>query len=56
MIHFIYLIAFAAFVSIAFGVLTTGTPRERMWYSGKTFLQFMVVSLILAWLLYFIPW
>jgi hypothetical protein len=56
MIHFIYLVAFAALVSVAFAALSTGTTRERLWYSGKTFLQFMVVSLILAWILYFIPW
>ena len=55
MIHFIYLTAFAALVSTAFGALSTGTTRERVIYGGKTFLQFLVISLILAWILYFIP-
>ena len=55
MIHFIYLTVFAFLVSAAFGALSTGTTRERLWYAGKTFLQFMVISLILAWILYFIP-
>lgn len=56
MIHFIYLTAFAALVSAAFGAMSTGTAMERLWYTGKTFLQFMVVSVVLAWILYFIPW
>ena len=55
MIHFLYLFAFALFVSVMFGVFADGTVRERLWYGGKTFLQFLLVSLGLAWLLYFIP-
>ena len=55
MIHFLYLTAFGALVSIAFGSLANGTSRERIIYGVKTFLQFMVVSLLLAWILYFIP-
>lgn len=56
MIHFIYLIAFALFVSIAFGALSSGTSRQRIIYGAKTFAQFVVISLVLAWILYFIPW
>ncbi len=56
MIHFLYLIGFAFFVSVAFSVFANGTPKERLWYGIKTFLQFVLVSLVLAWLLYFIPW
>ena len=56
MIHFLYLIGFAFFVSVAFSVFSNGTLKERMWYGTKTFLQFVLVSLVLAWLLYFIPW
>jgi hypothetical protein len=55
MIHFIYLTVFAALVSAAFGAFSTGRTRERLIYTGKTFLQFMIISLILAWILYFIP-
>lgn len=55
MIHFLYLVAFAFFVSIVFGVLANGSTRERVWYGTKTFLQFLIVSLVLAWVLYFIP-
>lgn len=56
MIHFLYLLGFAFFVSIAFAVFATGTPRERIIYCVKTFAQFVLVSLVLAWILYFIPW
>ena len=56
MIHFLYLIAFAFFVSVIFGAISSGEPRQRIWYGTKTFLQFVVVSLVLAWILYFIPW
>jgi hypothetical protein len=56
MIHFFYLIAFAFFVSVVFGAISDGEPRARILYGAKTFLQFIVVSLVLAWVLYFIPW
>lgn len=55
MIHFLYLIGFAVFVSIAFAVLSDGTMKERLWYGGKTFIQFVGISLVIAWVLYFIP-
>ena len=55
MIHFFYLIAFALFVSVAFGAMGTGSTRERVTYGGKTFLQFVLISLVIAWVLYFIP-
>lgn len=56
MIHFLYLVGFAFFVSVGFAVFTTGTPRERVIYGAKNFAQFVLVSLVLAWLLYFVPW
>jgi hypothetical protein len=56
MSHFLYLLGFAFFVSVAFGSFSNGTPRERLLYGLKTFGQFVVVSLLLAWIFYFIPW
>jgi hypothetical protein len=56
MIHFIYLVAFALLVSTAFGALANGTSKERIMYGLKTFAQFIVISLVLAWVLYFLPW
>jgi len=55
MIHFLYLIGFAFFVSVCFGVYATGSAKERIWYVLKTFLQFVGISLAIAWVLYFIP-
>lgn len=56
MIHFLYLVGFGFFVSLAFAALSSGTARDRVIYGVKTFAQFVLVSLVLAWLLYFIPW
>jgi hypothetical protein len=56
MIHFSYLFAFALFVSVAFGVFSNGTSKERVIYGLKIFAQFVVISLVLAWVFYFIPW
>jgi hypothetical protein len=56
MIHFLYLVGFALFVSVAFAVFSNGTTRDRVIYGAKSFAQFVVVSLVLAWILYFIPW
>lgn len=55
MIHFLYLIAFAAFVAVCFAVYSSGTTTERVWTGAKTFLQFVGISLVIAWILYFIP-
>ena len=56
MIHFLYLVAFAFLVSVAFAAYSAGTVRDRVLYGAKTFAQFVIVSLVLAWILYFIPW
>ena len=56
MIHFLYLVGFAFFVAIVFGCLSEGSTRHRVLYGLKIFLQFVGISLIIAWVLYFIPW
>ncbi len=53
--HFLYLIGFAFFVSTLLGVFSTGSTREKLFYGVKLFAQFVVVSLVLAWIFYFIP-
>lgn len=55
MIHFLYLLGFSVFVALAFAVFSTGDLKERIIYGLKVFAQFMLISLALAWLLYFIP-
>ena len=46
---------FAALASIVFGAMGKDTTRERLLYGVKVFAEFMVIGLILAWVLYFIP-
>jgi hypothetical protein len=55
MIHFLYLLGFSIFVAIAFAVFSSGEVRERVFYGLKVFAQFLLISLALAWVLYFIP-
>ena len=56
MIHFLYLFGFALFTAVAFGVFSSGDVRTRVLYGAKIFAQFIVISLVLAWVFYFIPW
>jgi len=56
MIHFIYLLIFALFVSLVFGAISNGTTKERIIYGVKTFFQFVLISLVMAWIFYFIPY
>ena len=55
MIHFLYLLGFALFVAVVFAAISEGTSRDRVIYGAKTFFQFVIISLVLAWVLYFIP-
>lgn len=56
MIHFLYLVGFSVFVSILFAAISTGSQKEKIIYGLKTFGQFVGISLVLAWIFYFIPW
>ena len=56
MIHFLYLVGFAFFVSVAFAIFAKGPVKQRVLYGVKNFAQFVIVSLILAWILHFVPW
>jgi hypothetical protein len=56
MIHFLFLVGFVFFVSVAFGVFASGSEREKAIYGAKVFAQFIIISLVLAWIFYFIPW
>lgn len=55
MSHFLYLVGFALFVSVVFGAFAEGSTKHRLWYGTKTFLQFVGISLLIAWVLYFVP-
>lgn len=53
--HLIVMAAFAAIISVVFGIVARDTVRERLLYGLKVFAEFMVIGLVLAWLLYFLP-
>jgi len=53
--HFLYLMGFAFFVSVALGVFSMGSTKEKVFYGVKLFAQFVIISVVLAWVFYFIP-
>ncbi len=55
MIHFFYLAGYALFAAVALSLFNSGETKERIIYGIKVFAQFLVISLILAWIFYFIP-
>ena len=55
MIHFLFLIGFAFFVAVAFAIFSTGDSKEKLIYGSKIFAQFVIVSLVVAWIFYFLP-
>ena len=56
MIHFLYLIGFALIVAVIFGVIENGDMKQKLLHGLKVFAQFIVVSLVLGWIFYFLPW
>lgn len=56
MIHFIYLIVFALIISVVFGLFTDGDRDKKLISGMKIFAQFIGISLLMAWVFYFIPW
>lgn len=54
--HFLVMTLFAALASVVFGAMAKDTARERVMYGVKVFVEFIVFGLVLAWILYFIPW
>ena len=56
MIHFLFLVGFAFFTALVFGAVGTGSSKEKIIYGSKVFAQFIIISLVLAWVFYFLPW
>jgi len=54
--HFLIMTAFAALAAVVFGAVAKDSNRERVVYGLKVFAEFMVIGLVLAWILYFIPY
>jgi len=55
MTHFLLLLVFAFFVSLAFAVLMRDEPREQLRTGGMLFGAFVGAALILGWLMYPLP-
>lgn len=53
--HFLVMSAFAFLAAVVFGTVTKDTNQERFLYGVKVFAEFMIIGLLLAWILYFIP-
>ena len=53
--HFLVMTAFAVLAAVVFGTVAKDTKNERLSYGLKVFLEFMIIGLALAWVLYFIP-
>ena len=54
--HFTGMLLFAFFVSVAFGVLSKDTPRDRFIYGAKTFGAFIGIAVLLGWIMFPVPW
>ena len=53
--HFLVMTAFAALAAVVFGTVAKDTKHDRIVYGVKVFAEFLVIGLVLAWILYFIP-
>ena len=53
--HFLIMTGFAVLAGIVFGTVAKDSNRDRLMYGLKVFAEFMAIGLVLAWILYFIP-
>lgn len=53
--HFLVMTAFAALAAVVFGTVAKESRSDRLSYGLKVFLEFLIIGLALAWVLYFIP-
>jgi hypothetical protein len=53
--HFLIMIIFAALVATVFGMVGREGRREGVLYGVKIFGEFVAIGLVLAWLLYWLP-
>ncbi len=54
--HFLVMTGFAALAAVVFGTVAKDSNHDRLIYGLKVFAEFMVIGLVLAWILYFIPY
>jgi hypothetical protein len=55
MTHLLVMMLFAALAGVVMGLLTRETAREQFRYGLKVFGEFVLIGLLLAWVLYFLP-
>ncbi|HEX8175254.1 MAG TPA: hypothetical protein VF543_09050 [Pyrinomonadaceae bacterium] len=55
MTHLLVMMLFAALVGVVMGIVSRETGREQLLYGLKVFGEFVVIGLLLAWGLYFLP-
>jgi hypothetical protein len=55
MIHFLFFLVFASFIAVAFAIFTAGDARTKFFHGAKIFAEFVGISLVLAWIFYFLP-
>jgi hypothetical protein len=53
--HFLVVTAFAIAAAVVFGTVAKDSPRDRLLYGLKVFVEFLVIGLVLGWVLYFLP-
>ena len=49
------MVTFALLAAVVFGTVARDTAIDGLKYGAKVFAEFMVIGLVLAWVLYFIP-
>jgi hypothetical protein len=50
--HFLAMLLFALFVSVALAGLTKRTAQERIKYAASCFFKFLAVAIAIGWLMY----
>ena len=55
MTHLFVMMLFAALVGAVMGLVSRETAREQLRYGLKVFCEFVLIGLVLAWALYFLP-
>ena len=55
MSHFLIMTVFAGFVAVVFGAIGREAARESLLYGLKIFCEFILIGLLLAWLIYWLP-
>jgi heme/copper-type cytochrome/quinol oxidase subunit 4 len=53
--HLLYLLLFAAFVSLVFAVLMRDDPRGQLALGARMFGGFVAAALVLGWLMFPLP-